>query len=145
LLRDPGVQYNARRPIAELSSFGWMTGTWHARNNSYVFAFTMKGRWLFGADGKAADYFYLTYDAGLHGYTLVRIESLPSYGIWLSTSGWQGDRIEFTSDVAYVAGRPYHRRLTILRSGARAFSIREEELGSDGRWITDDTITLGKE
>ncbi len=135
-----------------------MMGTWHAHNfenvgdgqqrdlgtNTYVFAQTMKGRWIFGADGKASDYFYITYDPFAEHWALVRMNADPSYGIWISDRGWRGNSIEFTSTYAYALGRPYQRRTTIVRKGAKAFGMYDEEQLPDGSWTSDDSVELTK-
>jgi hypothetical protein len=157
-LDDPDVQAMLRRSIPLLSSFNWMTGTWHAHNfenvgdgqqrdlgtNTYVFAQTMKGRWIFGADGKASDYFYITYDPFAEHWALVRMNVDPSYGIWISERGWRGNSIEFTSTYAYALGRPYQRRTTIVRKGPKAFGMYDEEQLPDGSWTSDDSVELTK-
>jgi hypothetical protein len=157
-LDDPDVQSMLRRSIQLLSTFNWMTGTWHARNfenvgdgqqrdlgtNTYVFAQTMKGRWIFGADGKASDYFYITYDPFAEHWALVRMNVDPSYGIWISERGWRGNSIEFTSTYAYALGRPYQRRTTIVRKGPKAFGMYDEEQLPDGSWTSDDSVELTK-
>jgi hypothetical protein len=134
---DPGVRSILERPIRELSSFGWMSGTWRAHNteqlpdgkthdlglNTYVFAPTMKNRWIFGADGKAADEFYITFDPFAGRYVLVRLEKNPSY----------------------ANGRQYHRRITIIHKDARTFGIYDEEELPDGSWTADDAVELTRE
>lgn len=157
-LADPRVRESLSRPIGELARFAWMAGTWNARDivqlpggrtrdlglNTYVFAETMKGRWLFGADGKAKDELYITYDALAGQYVLVRIEADPSYGVWVSRSGWTGNQIAFTSSGAYADGRLYRRRVTIVRRDARSFSIYDDEQLPNGVWLPDDEIELTK-
>jgi hypothetical protein len=156
---DPGVRSILERPIRELSSFGWMSGTWRAHNteqlpdgkthdlglNTYVFAPTMKNRWIFGADGKAADEFYITFDPFAGRYVLVRLEKNPSYGIWISALGWRGNQIVFTSTFSYANGRQYHRRITIIHKDARTFGIYDEEELPDGSWTADDAVELTRE
>ncbi len=156
---DPNVTRILAHPIGELSLFGWIPGTWSAHNvqqlpggkahdlglNTYVFAFTMKNRWLFGADGKAKDEFYITYDPLARHYVLVRIEGNPSYGIWVSAQGWRGNAIAFTSPDAYANGHVYRRRVTIVKKDARAFTIFDEEQLADGSWAADDTVELTKQ
>ncbi len=156
---DPRVQSIIGRPIRELSQIRWMTGTWRARNsenlgagrsrslgvNTYVFGFTMHGRWLFGADGKASDFMYITYDPFAHRWVLMRFQGNPSYGIWLSESGWKGNRIVFVTTYSYANGRAYHRRLTIIHKDARSFGIYDEEQLPDGSWTADDAVELNKE
>jgi hypothetical protein len=158
-LEDPNVQSILRRPIALLNTFGWMLGTWRAHNveergdgrrhdlgtNTYVFAATMKGRWIFGGDGKSTDYFYITYDPFSEKWALVRLNGNPSYGIWISDRGWHGNAIEFTSSYSSANGRQYHRRITLIRQGARAFGIYNEEQLSDGSWTGDDMVELLKQ
>jgi hypothetical protein len=158
-LIDPNVEGILRRPIRQLSEFGWLTGTWRAHNveeigdgrqidlgiNTYVFAQTMKGRWIFGADGKASDYFYLTYDPFAEHWTLVRFSSTPAYGIWTSERGWHGNTIEFTSNYSFAIGRQYRRRITIIHKDARTFGIYDEEQLSDGSWTGDDAVELTKQ
>lgn len=158
-LEDPNVQAILHRSIRQLSSFGWLNGTWRAHNveelgngrqkdlgaNTYVFAQTMKGRWIFGADGKASDYFYLTYDPFAQHWTLVRMNSNPSYGIWISDSGWHGNSIDFTSSYSYANGRQYRRRITIIHKDARTFGIYDEEQLSDGSWTGDDAVEFTKQ
>jgi hypothetical protein len=158
-MRDPNVLRNLAHPIAELSTFGWMTGTWSARNvreipeakthdltvNTYVFAFTMKNRWIFGADGKAKDEFYITFDPIARQYVLVRLEADPSYGIWVSSQGWRGNGIVFTSEVSYAYGQPYRRRVTIDHVNGRTFTIFDEEQLPDGSWSADDAMELTKQ
>jgi len=142
--KDPEVQRILRDPIDKLAQFSWLVGTWRTRDDTYIFAFTMKNRWIFGADGKANNYLYLTYDPFAHHFVLNRLENNPSYGIW-TADGWQGDKMVFLSDAAYADGHPYHRRLTILRETARTFSIHDEEQLPDGSWTSDGTIELTKE
>jgi hypothetical protein len=158
-LEDSGVKNILRRPIAQLSAFAWLTGTWHARNieilgdgrqrdlgtNTYVFAQTMKGRWIFGADGKATDYFYITFDPFVQRWILVRMNPSPAYGIWTSDRGWQRNTIEFTSTYAYSTGRPYRRRITIDHKDPRSFNIYDEEQLPDGSWTSDDAVQLTKQ
>ncbi len=158
-MSDPNVINIIARPIRELSHFGWMSGTWRAHNveelpdgkrrdlgiNTYIFAFTMKGRWLFGADGKAQDEFYITYDPFANRYVLLRIEGDPSYGIWVSESGWRGNAIVFTSNFSYANGRQYRRRITIIHKDARTFGIYDEEELPDGSWTADDAVELTKQ
>jgi hypothetical protein len=158
-LEDPNVQGILRRPIALLKSFGWMLGTWRAHNieelsdgrrrdlgaNTYVFAATMKGRWIFGGDGKSSDYFYISYDPFGEKWALVRLSGDPDYGIWTSDRGWHGNAIEFTSSYSSAAGRLYHRRITLIRQSPRAFGIYEEEQLSDGSWTGDDMVELTKQ
>jgi hypothetical protein len=143
-LLDPDAVRAARQPIRQLASFGWLAGTWHGKDDTYVFAFTMKGRWLFGADGKSNDFLYISYDPLDDVYVLERVEGSPAYGLWTSPGGWQGGRIVFTSEVAYVAGRPYHRRLTIERHGPNAFNLKEEEQLESGEWALDGSVELTK-
>lgn len=158
-LADPRIKAVIARPIPELSQFAWLSGTWRARNsvelpngkrrdlgeNIYVFAATMKGRWIFGADGKAADEFYITFDPFAHHFVLARIEGDPSYGIWESTQGWRDGDITFMSSLAYANGRPYRRRITFEHHSARTFEIYDEEQLADGSWIADDAVELTKE
>jgi hypothetical protein len=158
-LIDPNVEAILHRPIRQLSAFGWLTGTWRAHNveqigdgrqvdlgiNTYVFAQTMKGRWIFGADGKASDYFYITYDPFAEHWTLVRLGASPEYGIWVSESGWHANTIEFTSNYSFAIGRQYRRRITIIHKDARTFGIYDEEQLSDGSWTGDDAVELTKQ
>jgi len=158
-LEDPNVQAIIHRSIAQISTLGWMAGTWRAHNveelgdgrqrdlgvNTYVFAATMKGRWIFGGDGKATDYFYLTYDPFAEHWTLVRINGNPSYGIWISERGWRGNSIEFTSSYSYANGRQYNRRITIIHKDVRTFGIYDEEQLSDGSWTGDDAVELTRQ
>ena len=158
-LVDPNVEGILHRPIRQLSEFGWLTGTWRAHNveeigdgrqidlgiNTYVFAQTMKGRWIFGADGKASDYFYITYDPFAAHWILVRFSSTPEYGIWTSERGWHGNTIEFTSNYSFAIGRQYRRRITLIHKDARTFGIYDEEQLSDGSWTGDDAVELSKQ
>ena len=156
---DPNVIGIIGRPIRELAAFGWMIGTWRAHNveqlpdgksrdlglNTYIFALTMKNRWLFGADGKASDEFSITYDPFARRYVLVRLEGNPSYGIWVSGAGWRGNSIVFTSNFSYANGRQYRRRITIIHKDARTFEIFDEEQVPDGSWTADDAVELTKQ
>jgi hypothetical protein len=158
-LEDPDVSGVLHRSISLLSTFNWMMGTWNAHNveemgdgrqrdlgtNTYVFAQTMKGRWIFGADGKATDYFYISYDPFAEHWILVRMNSNPSYGLWISERGWHGNTIEFTSTYAYALGRPYQRRTTLVRKDAKSFGIYDEEQLPDGSWTSDDSVELTKQ
>lgn len=100
---------------------------------------------MFGADGKAADEFYITFDPFAHRFVLIRIEGNPSYGIWVSTQGWHDDDIVFTSALSVADGRPYRRRITLAHHSARAFEIYDEEQLADGSWIADDAVELTRE
>jgi len=147
------------RPIRELAQIGWMTGTWkahvvqkdgngksHERGlGTYVFGTTMKGRYMFGADGKARDYLYLTFDPFVKRWVLVRFEGNPSYGVWVSHAGWSENRIDFVSEFAYANGRPYRRRTTLVHKGARAFGIYDDEELADGTWARDRAVELNKQ
>lgn len=158
-LADPEARDLLRRPISQLSALRWLTGTWRAQTieqsgdgqqhdlgtNTYVFAQTMKGRWIFGADGKATDYFYITYDPFAQHWILVRMNATPAYGIWTSDRGWQRNSIEFTSAFSYATGRPYRRRITIVQKDAKNFKIYDEEQLSDGSWTGDDSVSLTKQ
>jgi len=144
-LRDPHVQRLAHAPLRELAQFSWLAGTWRAASDTYVFAPTMNGRWLFGADGKSSYYYYISFDPFTHQYVLVRLESTPSYSLSFSSQGWTGNRIVFTSALAYANGRPYRRRVTIEEKGARSFTISDDEQRADGTWTNDDTIDLTKQ
>jgi len=156
---DPAVQDLTLRPVRELSQISWMAGTWKAHsvehiNNgksrdhgvtTYVFGLTMRGRWLFGADGRARDYFYLTFDPFARHWVMLRFEDKPSYGFWVSGAGWRGNRIEFTSVYSVVNGRQYQRRLTIVHKDARAFGIYDEEQLPGGSWARDDSVELTRQ
>lgn len=156
---DPTVRGIIARPIRELGQFGWLVGTWHAHDveehadgtsrdrglTTYVFGTTMKGRYIFGADGKASDYLYVTFDPFARHWVLVRFEENPSYGIWISETGWQGNRIEFLSNVSYANGRQYRRRLTIIHKDARTFGIYDEEQLPNGSWTPDDAVELTRQ
>ncbi len=158
-LSDPNVQSVVHHSIRQLSQISWMSGTWRAHNservgvgrsrdlglNTYVFGFTMHGRWLFGADGKASDFIYITYDPFAHRWALARLQGNPSYGIWISEGGWKGNRIVFETTFSYANGHPYHRRLTIIHKDARTFGIYDEEQLPDGSWTADDAVELTKQ
>jgi len=158
-LDDQNVEGILARPIAQLSQFAWMNGTWSAHTfeyhgqgaqrdlgkNTYVFATTMKNRWIFGGDGKGTDYFYITYDPFARQWSLVRINPNPAYGIWLSKTGWRMNRITFDSTYSWVNGRQYRRRVTIIRTGAKSFSIYDEEELPSGGWLADQTVELNKQ
>jgi len=143
-----------------MSQFGWMTGTWRATKaqeylsdgrpvdlgiNTYVFASTMRGRWIFGGDGKATDYFYISFDPFARHWVLLRLGSNPSYGIWVSTEGWHLNEIIFTSNYSYVNGRQYRRRTTLIRKDPRTFGIYDEEQLPTGGWTIDDAIELTRQ
>ncbi|GAC1300122.1 MAG: hypothetical protein NVSMB19_06100 [Vulcanimicrobiaceae bacterium] len=156
---DPHVRAIINRPIRELSELGWMMGTWNAHSveerangtsqdrgvTTYVFGLTMKGRYVFGADGKARDYIFITFDPFARHWVLVRFEGNPSYGIWVSDAGWKGNRIEFLSNFSYANGRQYRRRITLIHKDARTFGIYNEEQLADGRWTPDDAVELTKQ
>ncbi len=158
-LDDPNVQSILSRPIPQLSQFGWMTGTWGAHvfedhgegsqrdlgKNTYVFATTMKGRWIFGGDGHGSDYFYITYDPFSRHWALTRMNGNPAYGIWISYAGWHQNRIQFDSTYSWVNGRQYHRRLTLIHTDARQFSLFDEEQLPSGAWLADQTIQFTKQ
>lgn len=156
---DPNVKGILARPIPQLSQVGWMIGTWRAHNveqtgdgrsvdlgiNTYVFAATMKNRWIFGGDGNATDYFYITFDPFARRWVFVRVNANPAYGIWVSASGWHLNTIQFTSNYSYVNGRQYRRRTTIIRKDARTFGIYDEEQLANGAWTADDAVELTKQ
>lgn len=156
---DPAVQRSLTRPIRELSQIGWMTGTWHARSlerhgdgrsrvlgrATYVFSATMKGRYFFGADSAARDYMYLTFDPLSKRWALMRLANNPSYGMWLSESGWKGNQIEFLSGFAVANGRQYRRRTTIVHKDSRSFGIYDDEQLADGTWTPDGAVELTKQ
>jgi hypothetical protein len=155
---DPNVRDIIARPIPQLSQFGWMTGTWRAHNveqlgdgrqrdlggNTYVFDLTMHGRWIFGGDGKASDYFYLTYDPFARHWVLLRVGPNPVYGIWVSSDGWHLNQIAFTSNYSYANGRQYRRRITFIHKDARTFGIYDEEQLPSGAWTADEAVELTK-
>ncbi len=157
-LADPGVQNTLHRNIRELAQLGWLAGTWRAHSftdlgdgrsrdagmNTYVFGLTLHNRWFFGADGKASDFLYITYDPFAHHWVLLRFQDNPSYGIWLSDAGWKGNRIVFESSFSTANGRQYHRRLTIIHKDARDFGLYDEEQLPNGSWTSDDAIELTK-
>jgi len=156
---DPTVQATIVRPIRELAQIGWLTGTWSAhsvdqlgdgssrvgRTTTYVFGLTMKGRWLFGADGRGRDYLYMTFDPFSRKWVLLRIQGNPSYGLWTSENGWRGNRIEFTSSYSFANGRQYRRRLTIIHKDVRTCGIYDEEQLPNGSWTPDDYVELTKQ
>lgn len=159
LLADPDAKRILRAPIAQLSSVGWMAGTWHSirevvrtskfvpqakASGTYVFAYTMKGRWLFGADGRAVDFIYLTYDPFAEQWVLARLDRSPSYGIMTSRDGWRDNRIAFTSDLAYAGGTIRRRRLTIVRRSNAAMTFLDEEQRADASWVLDGRTELTK-
>lgn len=157
-LDDPSIQRSISQPIRELAHIRWMIGTWNARSSeersdgkmherirsTYVFATTMNDRYVFGADGKARDYLFITYDPLARHWMMARLENNPSYAIWISEAGWKNDRIEFTSDASFVNGRKYYRRLTIVRKTDRSFTLSREEQLADGSWTPDDITALTK-
>ncbi len=136
-----------------------MTGTWSAFDpkkpaagknrdrsvDTYVFAFTMRGRWLFGADGKTTDYFYVTYDPFTERWLLVRLQANPAYGVFVSEKGWEDDRIAFTSSFSSVNGRPSRHRVTIVRVDARHAVISDEEELDGGAWVLRGTLDFVKQ
>ncbi|MBD5635988.1 MAG: hypothetical protein IAI49_16085 [Candidatus Eremiobacteraeota bacterium] len=158
-MSDPAVAASLTRPIRQLATLAWLEGTWRAHNvaelpngrsrdlgiNTYVFAPTMRNRWIFGADGKAEDEFYITFDSLARHYVLLRLESNPSYGLWISNDGWQGNRIVFTSNFSYANGRQYRRRVTLIHKDARTFGIYDEELLPNGNWTADDAVDLTRQ
>jgi hypothetical protein len=158
-MHDPNVIEITSRPIRELSQIGWMQGVWNAtgvsntlegttipiKPTSYVFSFTMKDRWMFGADGSAKDYIYLTFDPFAHRWVVLRFGSNPAYGMWQSEKGWVGNRIDFVTNFSYVDGRQYRRRLTIIHKDARTFGIYELEESPDGSYIPDDAYEFKKQ
>ena len=158
-MNDPRVPDMIAHPIPELVLFDWLKGTWRSHTivnlpagaardlgtNTYVFAYVLKNRWIFGATGRADDEFYITYDPFARRYALLRIEGDPSYGMWVSYEGWHGNRIVFASNVSSKIGRPYVRRITFDRKDVRTFDILTEEQTDDGSWITDDAIELTKQ
>ncbi len=158
-MNDSNVRGILRRPIAEMSQFGWMIGTWRAHNvevlgdgrqvdlglNTYVFAQTMQNRWIFGGDGKATDYFYITFDPFARHWVFVRVNPNPAYGIWVSDTGWRQNTIVFTSNYSYVNGRQYRRRTTIIRKDPRTFGIYEEEQLPNGSWTADASVELTRQ
>ncbi len=155
---DPTVQATIVRPIRELAQIGWLSGTWNAHSverlgdgssrdggtTTYVFGLTMKGRWLFGADGRGRDYLYMTFDPFSRKWVLLRFQGNPSYGLWNSENGWRGNRIEFTSSYSFANGRQYRRRLTIIHKDVRTCGIYDEEQLPDGSWTPDDYVELTK-
>ncbi len=157
-LTDQAIRASFARPIAQLARIAWMTGTWNARvirhigphrersdASTYVFAPTMHGRWLFGADRRASDYVYITYDPLGNHWTLVRLEANPSYGTFVSSDDWRADRITFTSVAAFADGRPHGRTTTILKRNAHSFVIYDKERLADGTSLLDDIVTLEKQ
>lgn len=156
---DPDVRRTLAAGLPQLKRFDWMLGTWSARNveelpsgtsrdlglNTYVFAYTMKKHWFFGADGKARDEFYITYDPFVDRFILIRLEGNPTYGIWTSPDGWHGNRIVFSGVFTVAVGRLYQRRLTIIHKDARNFGIYDEEQLPNGTWSADDAVELTKQ
>lgn len=156
-LDDPTVRATIAHPIPELQQIAWLVGSWRAHSDelrggwsrdrgvtTYVFAPTMKGRWLFGADGKNRNYFFLTYDPFSRMWVMMRIDGNPSYGLWTSELGWQENRIEFDSPASIANGRMYHRRTTIIHKDARTFDIEDAEQRPDGSWTPDARVELTK-
>ncbi len=158
-MHDPNVAGITARPIRELSQIGWMQGVWNVtgimntlegttipiKPTSYVFSFVMKDRWMFGADGNAKDYIYLTFDPFAHRWVVLRFGENPAYGMWQSERGWVGNRIDFVTNFSYVNGRQYRRRLTIIHKDARTFGIYELEETADGSFIPDDAYEFKKQ
>ncbi len=157
-MADPNVRGIIARPIRQLSQIGWMQGTWAVTGVSnredgttvpvppttYVFSPIMNGRWMFGADGRASDYIYLTFDPFTRRWVALRFGNNPSYGMWQSQKGWVGNRIDFVTNFSYVNGRQYRRRLTIIHKDARTFGIYELEEQADGSFIPDDAYEFKK-
>jgi hypothetical protein len=151
-MQDPNVRSIMARPIRELSEIGWMQGTWSVTGvtnkqdgttqpippTTYVFSPIMKNRWMFGADGRSADYLYITYDPFARHWVVLRFGNNPSYGMWTSERGWVGNRIDFITNFSFVNGREYRRRLTIIHKDPRTFGIYELEQQPDGSFIPDD-------
>lgn len=157
-LADPETRPLLGGPIRQLAHIRWMAGTWRARDirshvngkqtagaNTYIFAYTMKGRWIFGADGTLTDFIYLTYDPLGERWVLLQLEKYPSYGIWTSAEGWQHGRIVFEGEPASALGRAFRRRFTIIHRDLTHMAIVAEEQRPDGSWITDERIELAKQ
>ncbi len=144
-----------RKPIAELARMGWIAGTWTAHeafedraktghDTTYVFAPTMAGRWIFGADGDAADYVYITYDPLAKHWIMTRFGAGPSYGTYVSLAGWTGRQIAFDSISTFADGREYHRRTTFERRDRNHFALWDEERLASGKYMLDDRIDFTK-
>jgi hypothetical protein len=158
-MHDPNVIAITARPIRELSQIGWMQGVWNVtgivntlegttipiKPTTYVFSPIMKGRWMFGADGGAKDYIYLTFDPFARHWVALRFGENPAYGMWESQRGWVGNRIDFVTNFSFVNGRQYRRRLTIIHKDARTFGLYELEETSDGSYIPDDAYEFTKQ
>ena len=158
-MEDANVQGITTRPIRELAQIGWMQGVWSVsgvtnradsgtqpiKPTTYVFSPIMKGRWMFGADGNAKDYIYLTFDPFARHWVALRFGDNPTYGMWQSDRGWVGNRIDFITNFSYVNGRQYRRRLTIIHKDARTFGIYELEQQPDGSFIPDDAFDFKKQ
>jgi chorismate-pyruvate lyase len=157
-LADPETRPLLGGPIRQLTQIGWMQGTWNARDiryrvsgkpaiaaNTFVFAYTMKGRWIFGTDGTLTDFIYLSYDPLGERWVLVQLEKYPSYGLWTSTDGWSGGRISFEGEPSSALGRFFRRRFTLIHRGPGRMAIVAEEQRPSGEWITDERIELSKE
>ncbi|MFY9781458.1 MAG: hypothetical protein WAJ85_13225 [Candidatus Baltobacteraceae bacterium] len=134
-----------------------MSGTWDTRlhvagaarqpnpnESSYVIDMTMKGRWIFGAEGKGRDFFFLGYDPLAGHWTMLQLDGSPGYALLVSPLGWQNGHISFYGDAAYTSGVQYRKRATISRLNARQFTLSDEQVAPDGSYLPLDRYDFTK-
>jgi hypothetical protein len=155
---DDSVVAGARSaPIVQLRQAAWMSGTWDARvrvagaarqspagESSYVIDMTMKGRWIFGAEGKGRDFFFLGYDPLASHWVLLQLDGSPGYALLVAPLGWQNGHISFFGDASYSDGLQYRKRATISRVSARQFILSDEQVAPDGSYLPIDRYDFTK-
>jgi hypothetical protein len=151
LSTDATVQRLQSAGIAKLRDAAWMAGTWNAHEKvdgpgrvrdlgiaTYIIADTMRGRWIFGSDGKSREFFYLTFDPLAGQWVLAKIEAASAYALLTSRSGWNNGRIVFTGQAAYTYGVGYRKRTTIIRLNPKEFAVYDEQAAPDGKFAPVD-------
>ncbi|MGP6190731.1 MAG: hypothetical protein ACLPSH_11765 [Vulcanimicrobiaceae bacterium] len=134
-----------------------MKGTWDARSrvagsdpqaraaeSSYVIDLTMRGRWIFAAEGKSRDFFFIGYDRPARHWILLQLDGSPDYALLVAPGGWQDGRIAFFGGAAYTSGWNYRKRTTIVRRGSDQFTLSDDELAPDGSYLPVDRYDFTK-
>lgn len=129
-----------RHPIVRLKELDYLLGTWNAHiytlsqshaitrdfgHTTYVFARTMRDRWILGTDAKNTEFLYFTFDPPANHWVFADLKGFPSCGIGTATG--TGRKLVFESIVESALGDERRIRTTLTSIDAKHVSLLEEE------------------
>ncbi len=153
LAHDPVLAKELGRPAKEMQAVAWLAGTWDVvaevqagakpkapEHGTSTVSRVLGGVWLEIRDSYPSgtqDIGYLAFNPATRRWTSLALDSL---GNAVTTSGteWKNDAVILSGD-ATIVGVPTTLRQTLRKQSADAYTVTNEERGTDGRWRLLDT------